>query len=389
MSEITVMEPVSLPAMITSENTDTQIATAKRFPRDMHGFHKKVMSMATKDEETAGTMFYVLKRSGKNIEGESVRLAEIAVVAWGNMKSGCRPIEVGRDFVTAEGVAWDLENNIYFSTQVQRRITDSYGRRYNDDMIRVTMNAASAIAWRNAIFKVIPRAYIKEIYEKAKEVSVGKGLSLEKQVDKMLAAYKTIGVEADTVFKLIGKKGIEDVDLSSLIQLRGTYTALKDGETTVDELLEEIEGKPKRGPQRKSEAREYQDKSKTDAAAENPQPPETEEPQPPPEEQPAHDTPAPDNKPEKPAKAPKALSEADMEGAEWVEVTFGHLGRPQTLPKGGKRFSGQVGEKWYSTFNPDHSRVMGISKENNTAVRVLRKWNEQYNSYNILAIEEF
>src|SRR6185369_14649302 len=76
------------------EEIDIQIATAKRYPRSITAFKRQCLEMATLDEETAGSMYYVLPRAGKKIEGPSVRLAEIAGSAWGNLRSKSYIVEV-------------------------------------------------------------------------------------------------------------------------------------------------------------------------------------------------------------------------------------------------------------------------------------------------------
>jgi hypothetical protein len=247
--EIEVMtESVSDLATIPSINRaeiDMQIATAKRYPRSITAFKRQAMEMALLDEETAASMFYVLPRAGKKIEGPSVRLAEVIGSAWGNIRYGARGLEVGARDVTAEGVCMDLEKNNACSIQIRRRIVDSKGRRYSDDMIQVTMNAACSIALRQAIFKVVPFAYAMEIYEKAKQVSVGKGLTIEQQRKKAVEALAKFKMKEADILKVMKKKGLDDLTVDDLIELRGIYTALNDGETTVAELLQEVE--PKNG----------------------------------------------------------------------------------------------------------------------------------------------
>jgi hypothetical protein len=155
---------------------DIQIATARRFPRSIEVFQKKALSMATIDEETAASCFYVLpKRKGseKAIEGPSARLAEIVASAWGHMAIAGRIVEEGDRFIVAQGAAWDLENNVRRAVEVRRRITTRDGGRFSDDMIAVTCNAAIAIATRNAVFQIVPQAYTRQIYHECRAVAVG------------------------------------------------------------------------------------------------------------------------------------------------------------------------------------------------------------------------
>jgi len=229
---------------ITRAEIDTQIATAKRYPRSIVAFKRQALEMATLDEETAGSMFYTLPRDGKRIEGPSVRLAEIVGSAWGNIRYGARVIEVGDKFLKAQGATFDLEKNVACTVEVTRRIVGKSGKRYSDDMITVTSNAACSIALRQAIFKVVPFAFVKDIYEQAKQASLGKALTMEQRRTRAFEWFAKIGAKPDQVLKLLGRKGIEDITVDDLVALQGIRTALQDGETTLDQVLREAEGEP-------------------------------------------------------------------------------------------------------------------------------------------------
>jgi hypothetical protein len=180
---------------------------------------------------------YALPRAGKTLAGPSVRLAEIAASAYGNLHIGARVIDIGDREVTAQGVAWDLETNLRVSVEVNRRITNKDGKRFNDDMISVTCAAASSIALRNAIFRVVPRAYINQIYDKCRLVAVGKAETLTKRRDEILSRLAKMGADRDRVLGALNLRGIEDIGLEHLEQLIGLGTAVKTGERTIDEVF--------------------------------------------------------------------------------------------------------------------------------------------------------
>lgn len=218
---------------------DIQIATAKKYPRSVAHFRQEALTMATLDEETAASMFYALPRGKRTIEGPSVRLAEIAGSAWGNLRYGARDVGTEERWVIAQGAAFDLEKNIACTIEVRRRITTSRGDRYDDDMIGVTSNAAKSIALRNAIFKVIPFAYVKAIYDEVKLVAIGKGMSMADRRAKMLDAYLKIGAQPEQVLRVVHRAALDDVTLEDVVTLRGLFTAIKDGETTFEAALRE------------------------------------------------------------------------------------------------------------------------------------------------------
>lgn len=216
---------------------DTQISTARRYPRSVKMFRQKALSLATLDEDTAASCFYSLPRGGKPIEGPSARLAEIVAISWGNLRSQANVVDVDDKWVTARGVCWDLEANVAISVEVRRRITDKNGKRYNDDMIGVTSNAACAIALRNAVFKVVPMAMAKPIYDAARKVAIGDAETLAARRGKMVQHFGKMGVQPDQICTKVGRASVDDITLDDLGTLIGLATAIKDGDTTVDEAF--------------------------------------------------------------------------------------------------------------------------------------------------------
>lgn len=244
-------KPFSATAIMNREELDVQISTAKKFPRSIVAFKRLAEEMATIDEETAGSMFYMLPRAGKRIEGPSVRLAEIVGSAWGNVRYDGRVIEVQERYVVAQGTCLDLERNTGARVEVRRRITNKEGRRYDDDMITVTANAAVSIALRQCIFKVVPFAYIKGIYERAKEVAIGKGLTMEQRRTRAFDWFAKVGAKPENLFKILDRKGLEDITVDDLVALQGMKNAISDGEITWEAILRDFDTRQepeKKGP---------------------------------------------------------------------------------------------------------------------------------------------
>jgi hypothetical protein len=242
--EVEVLDGGAVLAHLSRAEIDVQIATAKRYPRSIKAFKAEAETLALLDEETAASMFYVMPRAGRKVEGPSVRLAEVVGSSWGNLRYGARVVDESDTFVTAQGACFDLEKNIAITMEVRRRITDRTGARYNDDMITMTGNAACSIALRNAIFKVVPFALVKPIYEKARAVSIGQALSIEQRRQRAIDWFGKLGVKADQVLKIVGRVGWEDVGDEDLITLRGVVTAIQDGDTTLQAVLTEADARP-------------------------------------------------------------------------------------------------------------------------------------------------
>jgi hypothetical protein len=230
--------------LIERAQIDTQISTAKKYPRpELPTIRAKILSFATLDEETAEGCFYTLKRldgrtqETKLIQGPSVRLAEIAVACYGNLRVGARIIDNDGRKVTSQGVCFDLENNVMFSSEVQRRITGRDGRTFSEDMQIVTANAANAIAFRNAVFKVVPLALITPVYEECRKVATGSAATLAQKRDKVFKRFHAMGVDQDRILRVLGKESVESVDLEDLANLIGLGTAIRDREITAEEAF--------------------------------------------------------------------------------------------------------------------------------------------------------
>jgi hypothetical protein len=168
-------------------------------------------------------------------------MAEIAISTFQNLRAGARIISDDGKVITAQGVCHDLQNNVCISVEVKRRVTTKDGRRYSDDMVVMTGNAACSIALRNATFRVVPLALVKPIYEAAKKVAVGDAKTLVYRRADCIAHFSKMGVAKEKVFSALGVNAAEDISLEHLEVLIGYANAIKDGDTSIDEVFNSAE----------------------------------------------------------------------------------------------------------------------------------------------------
>lgn len=226
---------------IERANVDSQIATAKQYPRDLRRAINNSIAMATLDVPTAQSCGYALPRGGKPITGPSVHLAKLIVSNYGNIRAEAKVVQITDKQVISRGTCWDLENNVATAFEVRRSIVGRTGQRFSDDMITVTGNAANSIAYRNAVFSVIPRAITDKVYQAAQHCITG-DLSDE---DKIIARRKKcidyfkdeFGITEQEVVMLCGKKTVNQIKANEIALLLGITQSLTDGDTTVDELM--------------------------------------------------------------------------------------------------------------------------------------------------------
>lgn len=218
---------------------DQLVSTAKHYPRSLKDVQKRVLSMAILDEESAAECMYALPRGGKPIMGPSIRFAEILKQSYGNCTSGARVVHVDRAemFVEAEGVFVDLETNSRTTGRVRRRISNKFGKLLSDDMIIVTGNAACSIALRNAILGGVPKPLWRGAWDMVQRTIAGDVETLSTKRTEAVKAFALFGVTPARVFEALGVAGEEDVNVEHIPVLRGMYSALRNGESTVEEMF--------------------------------------------------------------------------------------------------------------------------------------------------------
>lgn len=266
MSELENYEVVQVEAQqiqqmdaIEKANVDIQVATAKAYPRNLRMCIDNSIIVATMDMETAQSCGYALPRGGKPITGPSVHLAKIIVSNYGNMRTEAKVVQITDKQVISRGTAWDLQNNVASAFEVRRSICGKDGKRFSDDMITVTGNAANAIAYRNAVFAVIPKAITDRVYKAAQQYITGDLSSEDKLLQRRDKALKFFaeeyGIKEDEVIKLCGKQTIKQIREEEIAILIGIQQSLKDGDTTVDLLMKDIR-KAESGDEKKAKLRE-------------------------------------------------------------------------------------------------------------------------------------
>lgn len=243
MEEITITEVQDASVIYNQDKAfiDVQISTAKAYPRNLKRAVQNSIAIVTLDSETASTCTYSLPRGGKPITGPTVHLAKILAQQWGNLRCEAKVVEIGAKQITSQAVAFDLENNLAIKVEVKRSITDKNGKRFSEDMVTVTGNAANAIALRNAILSVIPRAVVDKVYNEAKRTITGDLSDQTKLLAKRKKVFdgfiETYALTEQEILSAIGKAAIDHVTQDDLVVLIGIGQAIKDGETTINDAF--------------------------------------------------------------------------------------------------------------------------------------------------------
>lgn len=242
----------SLIAGLTRAEIDIQIETAHRHKRQLSEVVREIETYATMDTETAWACNFMKPQRVKDketgqwvdgfIEGPSVFFARIVASCMGNCRAYSRRTDLTSTDVEATGIFHDLEKNYALATSVRESImTSAKGnqtpKRYDDRQITLMTNVASAKAFRNAVLQAVPKAIWGAGYRAAIAANKGTKDTLVERREKMISAFADIDVDMRTLFEILAIGGKDDISLDVMYRAVGLLNAIKDGETTVAELL--------------------------------------------------------------------------------------------------------------------------------------------------------
>jgi len=221
---------------IEAASLNQAIVSAHRFPRRIDAVKKRMFEFATLDVETAEACNYELKRKNKRtgetktIVGETIRMAELAAAAYGNIDTGSRVVEILDGFVSCQGVAHDLETGFRTTTNVYNRILVP-----GPDGIALAAAAGCSKALRNAILTVVPRALVRPIAKAALSVAAGDSKTMEARRKDKIKDFGNLGVSKERLFEYLGVKSQDEIGVDQYKEMVAVLQAIKDGETTVAE----------------------------------------------------------------------------------------------------------------------------------------------------------
>jgi hypothetical protein len=237
------VEQVSIDIINSQEKAvaDSQVAIAKKYPRNLAKAKASIETIVQMDKDTAQSCGYALPRDGKNVTGPTIHLANIVLQQYGNARVDAKVVSVGESTLTVQATAWDLETNVAVRHEVMRKITYKSGKKYNEDLIVLTANAAMSIAKRNVIFGIVPKPVWMAGYEAAQRLIVGDisdddklNVRRREVLDKLIAAYE---VKEQDILNVLGFNSIQQIKGDHLKILIGYGVAIRDGDSTVDQIF--------------------------------------------------------------------------------------------------------------------------------------------------------
>ncbi len=232
---------------------DVQITTAKTYKRDIKSCIARIREQIFADEETTRACWYS-KPVGKKkdeqtgtwemkfADGPSIRFAEIAAAAWGNLHSACRQEPYTGTQVIGKAVVWDLESNNRHEEEVRKSIVTKAGKQYSPSDIANAGLGAQSIALRNCVMRVIGRGQLKSIADDVESVvkqKLGKldSTKIRQKIDNALSYFAEKQIDEKALCWLLGVESREVIKVSDLMQAGRIKTSLDEGSSDAAELL--------------------------------------------------------------------------------------------------------------------------------------------------------
>lgn len=216
-----------------------QISIARSFPRSVDAFVSAVERDTCRELQIAMACSYMLRRGKTEIVGPSVRFAESVLRAWGNVRVSTGVVDDSGDHVVVRARFWDLETNMAFEEEVARRLTDKEGRRYTDDVVISTKNAAQAIGFRNVVLAGIPESLWRPVWEKANkfvEDHTRIDTEFEQKRSKVLSWFRRQGATFQELTEFLG--GVpEQASREDFLRLERLGAAIHQGTQTIEDAF--------------------------------------------------------------------------------------------------------------------------------------------------------
>jgi hypothetical protein len=214
---------------------------------------------------------------GKRVTGGSIRLREECARQWGNIDVQSIVVFDDRERRIVRVTVTDLESNYSQSVDValektverrsprsgdeilSERVNSNGERVYkivaDEDAFFVKQNANVAKARREMIRAVVPGDITEDALERASQTRQDRDAKDPAGARKDIAeAFFKIGVMATQLCDFLDKPSLEAITQAELEVLRHTYTAIREGETTWKEVMEEKGGGRAAAPQGRGSA---------------------------------------------------------------------------------------------------------------------------------------
>lgn len=213
---------------------------AKRFPRDPIEAMDRILQACTRPSLAEGAL-YSYSRGGQEITGPSIRLAEVAAQAWGNVQFGIRELEQRNGESTVEAFAWDVETNtrqVKVFQVAHKRHTRQGAYKLEDprDIYELVANQG-ARRLRSCILGVIPGDVIEAAVKQSEQTLKASADTSPEGLKKLVDAFAPFGVTKTQIEKRCQCR-LEAIRPAQVVHLKKVYASLRDGMSAASDWFE-------------------------------------------------------------------------------------------------------------------------------------------------------
>ena len=237
---------------------ESRYIMAMRQPRDMDVVRERLLRECKRPGFAAAAIYH--KPVGNGVEGPSIRFAEAALRCLGNVMPETPTIYDDAEKRIVRVSVTDLESNLTYSKDVT--ITKTVERRSlkrgevplkqrvnskgetifileaTDDDILNKENALVSKALRTQALRILPGDVLDECMALCRKVRRDEDAKDPNAAKRALFdAFAGLGVSADQLKEYLGHKA-DVLQPKELEELRGLFSALRDGETTWREIMD-------------------------------------------------------------------------------------------------------------------------------------------------------
>jgi len=236
---------ISAGSQILQIRTKNQLMVALQRPRDVKSFETKLLAMAA---EAGEDFFYLIRyKDGTIIEGPGVGLARAAVSLWGNCAVDTRIEQETHEAFLVRSDFVDFETN--YSRSETKRVAKMVARkggyvRATDKALDLVYQQGASKVERDCILRSLPKHVIERAFELAKVAALQEKAPIQQQIARILRRFGELHVTLAMIEKQIGcpftEEGIKKAEKNAAevcASFRGLITAIKGGDTTVEETF--------------------------------------------------------------------------------------------------------------------------------------------------------
>lgn len=208
---------------------------AQKFPRNEDRAFQSLMRACGRSS-FAEDAEYSFPRGGTQIKGPSVNLAREAGRIWGNLRYGFNITNDADGFRQIKGFAYDLETNVKIEAEdgfkkLVFRKNKGWVEPDERDLRELT-NRRAAILVRNCILQILPKDLIEDSLNAVHETLRSQA---KKDPDgerkKVLTAFSGLNITAQMLEQYLGHP-LSQSSPSEIVELRGIYKSISDGNST-------------------------------------------------------------------------------------------------------------------------------------------------------------